>query len=434
VVVAGVTFWIVNVLLRWSLGVPLGHDEARYALDANEVLNGEPTRFLYSPPGMTLVAMPGLLAGGSEYALRALPIGLGLAFLWTVWWFARTVGSERTAAWSVAVMSTSPSMPTHGGELLSDLPSAACLLAAITLLISELSQGEGLRRRIVWVAPLCAAAFYLRYGSAAPIAVIGAVFAIVGWRAMLRRPWRVVCMVVLFVLLLAPHAIRARELTGSVLGILDLSAEIPGEAEGVVAYLREPFAKYGFAIAPLMVVGLIAPLLRRRERFARALQLVALGQISLLAATTQVQPRFIYLATVILTVLGIDALVRMLAAPRTGRAVSIGMLGIVVLALAVANLAGARTSYPVARRDKNARTLIAASTIRGVRDASRRCEVVAGRDRTRLEWYSRCRVLIDSHDEGSQLFRVGDGQSPTVASGEQRVLYLPGLLDVVRLR
>jgi hypothetical protein len=435
VLVAGVMFWILNVLLRWSLGVPLGHDEARYALDANEVLSGAPTRFLYSAPGMTLVAMPGVLAGGSEYAMRALPIVLGLGFLWTVWHFARTVCGERTAAWTVAVIATSPSMPAHGSELLSDLPSAACLLVAITLLVSELSRADGLRRRIVWVAPLCAAAFYLRYGSAAPIAVIAVAFAIVGWRAMLRRPWPVICTVVLFALLLTPHALRAHELTGSVTGILDLSAEIPGEAEGVLAYLHDPLVRYGIAIAPLMLVGVIAPLALRRGRFVLALQLAALGQIAVLAATTQVQPRFIYLATVLLVVLGVDAVVRVLAKPRkAGCAIVVSVLGLVVFALSVANLVVAPTRYLAARRDNHARTLIAATVIRGARDASRRCEVVAGRDRTRLEWYSRCRVLIESHDEAAQLFRVGDGRSPSIASGEQRVLHLPGLLDVVRVR
>src|SRR5436189_3808799 len=117
---------------------PPEHDEASYALAARDMLEGVSTRFLSSAGGMRLIALPGVLGGASEHALRVLPLLLGLVFLATAWLFARRMFGHTTAAFTVAILATSPQLAVHSSELLSDLPSASCILAAILLLHAEL--------------------------------------------------------------------------------------------------------------------------------------------------------------------------------------------------------------------------------------------------------------------------------------------------------
>src|SRR4051812_18996734 len=86
VLLAGIAVWIANTLLRWRAGAPLGHDEARYALDARDVLAGHPVRFLYAGGGMTAIGIPGVLAGATEQMLRLTPALLGGGFLAAAWY------------------------------------------------------------------------------------------------------------------------------------------------------------------------------------------------------------------------------------------------------------------------------------------------------------------------------------------------------------
>src|SRR6185503_21175740 len=155
-------------------------------------------------------------------------------------------------------------MALRAAELLSDLPAMAGILGGIALLASELDErsesggrgpvgsadGEGGRRlsidrdagprwRIVLAAPIFAAAFYVRYGSAPVIALAIAVACALWFRAVLRRPWPVLAMVGLLALLIVPHVLRSRDATGTWLGILEISAGMPRRAyigEGLITY------------------------------------------------------------------------------------------------------------------------------------------------------------------------------------------------------
>lgn len=430
ITLAAFAYWIANAVLRWWTAAPLGHDEARYALDASDLLlTGSATRFHYSAPGMTLVPLPGLLAGGSERALRLLPVLLGVVFLLAVWVFARRLRGPRTAAWTLVVLCTSPKLAVHSSELLSDLPSAACLLLGLTVAIGELSRGGGPRWQLTAAAPLFAAAFYLRYGSTAPIAVIGAVLVVMNTATIRRHPWPVIATIVLFAALLLPHVHSSIVSTGSATGILRSSAEIPGAAAGIAAYLRDPLYTYGVLIAPVMLIGAL-PLRWTKQHVA--LQLVAIGHIALLASTTQAQPRFVYLATVLLVMLGVDVVIA--GADRAPRAVAragAACVAVVALALCVRNLVHGVTLYRAMRAEKYPQVFIAAEVIRRDRDPSLPCELVAADDHTRLEWYSGCRT-VRAQQRDVLIYELRDGMDPTPPPGRVRVAFLPSLVDVIR--
>jgi hypothetical protein len=431
VLVAGVAIWIVNALLRWWGGAPLGHDEARYAIDARDALAGHPVRFLYAGGGMTAIGVPGVLAGASEQMLRLVPALLGGAFLATAWYVARVVCGDQTAAWTVGVLAGRRPLATHSVELLSDLPSTACLLLAIAILVGELSREEGPRWRLCTVAPLCAAAFHIRYGSCLSVAAIGSVFLVAAALGGRLRAWPVPTTIVLAIALFVPHALWALETTGSPTGILHLSAAIPPPPASVFGYLQRPLAMYGGLVAPLMAIGLLAA---RRDWPYTALLWIALVQLVVLGVTTQAQARYVFLATVLLVMLGIDAALRLVSV--TGGKARV-VLGVVALAAVAGSwvfplVDGVR--YRDGRTRGHARALIAGAVIDADRDPAAPCEVLAT-DTTRLEWYSGCvAVRAASSTPGGRLYEVRGGIDPSLPDGARFIAFVPGVVDVIRLR
>lgn len=434
VLVAGVLVWIANALLRWGSGVPLGHDEARYALDARDVLTGQPVRFLYAGGGMTVIAFPGVLAGATEQMLRLVPMLLGGGFLAASWYVARVLAGGRdsvTAAWTVGVLAGGTTLAYHSIELLSDLPSTACMLLAIALLIGELSRESGPRWRLCLVAPLCVAAFHIRYGSCLSIASIGVVFVVVAALHGRLRTWPVLTTCVLAAALFVPHAVWAIAKTGSPTGILHISAAIPPPPTSVLGYLERPVSMYGTLVAPLMAIGILAA--RRSWPYA-AILWVALAQLIVLSITTQAQARYIFLATVLLALLGVDALVRLVRLTDGKVRVACGFVALALVAASWVATLDRAARYRDRRIEGPARALIAGAIIAADRDPSARCEVLA-HDTTRVEWYSGCvAVHVASSQTGMTLYEVRTGVDPSLPDGAVRIAFLPGIVDVIRLR
>src|SRR5262245_33123513 len=98
VLAAGLAAWLAGAAIVWLSEPLLGHDEAQYAIAARELLAGAPARWEYLSIGMNAIAIPGLLAGGGELALRALPVALGLAFVLAAARLARGMFGGATAA------------------------------------------------------------------------------------------------------------------------------------------------------------------------------------------------------------------------------------------------------------------------------------------------------------------------------------------------
>ncbi|MDX2086579.1 MAG: glycosyltransferase family 39 protein [Kofleriaceae bacterium] len=396
---AGLLAWLVAALVTCLWGAPLGHDEAQYALAASDLLGGRPLRWNYLSQGMLAVAVPGVAAGGSELALRVVPLILGVAFLLAAANLARRVTTPSTAAWLVAIMAASIGFAKRNAELLSDMPAAAGLLAGATVLVTELTRTEGPRWRTVLAAPAFAAAFYLRYGSVVPIAVIAVVALVAGWPGIVRRPLPVLATVAAFALLFVPHLLVARELTGAPLGILRQSSAMPvGRYPGVGLFTyvtSNPFTWYGVITTPVLLVG-IASIVRVRERRLVMLWVMAIASIVGLGVTSIAQPRYIYFSLVILLVLGIETL------KHTSARIAIAALGASYLATFAVIVVGLHQ-----RPARMQHTFAAAAWIRADA-AGRPCEVI-GRHTTQLEWYSGCpAVLTRAGTSGMRTYVVSD--------------------------
>jgi 4-amino-4-deoxy-L-arabinose transferase-like glycosyltransferase len=320
---AGLTVWIANGLIQLLSGYPLGHDESQYALGARDMLAGVEQRWFYASAGMNALAVPGVLAGGSEYALRVIPFVFGIGFVLATWQLARRTFGDATAAWVVAVLAGSRSYIRYNVELLSDMPAAACLIAATVILASELGREHGPRWRLVFAAPLLSAAFYIRYGSCIPISILVVLAGALGWRTIARRPAPVIVAGLVFAALFVPHAVMSSRLTGSVFGVLLDMKSVPAHHvarywmfDALVIYVTSnPFTYYGLLLPPIMLAGLAG---LRRDRRIALFWLTAVADIVAFGAFTEPQVRYIFFGTVLLVILGTDVIRRVIV-PRAPR-------------------------------------------------------------------------------------------------------------------
>jgi 4-amino-4-deoxy-L-arabinose transferase-like glycosyltransferase len=352
-------------------------------------------------------------------------------------------------------MASSRNVVRYATDLLSDFPSAACLLAALAILVDEVDRDDGPRWRILLAAPALAAAMYVRYGSVLPIAVIVLAALIVGARGIRRRPLPVVATAALFLVLLVPHFIEAHSKTGSPLGILLVGREVPQDeyfGEGLVTYVASnPFKLYGLTIPVALVAGLVAVgrAVRDRDRRRLLLWLVAVGSLVAIGLTTHAQVRYILVSLALLAVLGVDELrywISQLPA-RTARVATAGALAAVMVAWALLARKHLRADeYRVTRMQG---TLAAAAAIRA--DAAGAPCTVIGNHYTQLEWYSGCRaplVMSPQSVETAQLRgdrvyivrdygpAVGNQPQPELSAfpgGPTSILARPKVVDVARV-
>jgi hypothetical protein len=379
--------WCVLALIGLVIGPSLGHDEAAFSLAARgEAPAGE---WLYRSTGTIAIARLGIALGGAPWQLRLASALLGSLAVVAVYAVGRAAFSPRTGAWAAAVVTGAHWMSLRNAELLSDLPAMAGVLGGIALLVGELERDGGPRGRVVAAAPLFAAAFYVRFGSGPVIAFAIAAACLVWWRAIWRRPLPMLAMIAALALLVVPHLLYSRAVTGRLLGVLEVSAAMPRRAyvgEGLVTYLTSnPLLFYGALVAPVMVAGLVG-VVRARRKAAWYLGAIAIGQIVSLGLSSHGQPRYVYVATALLVVIGVDVLARQRwARPRAAFAlVALSWLGVAVAA----------PFYYRHLDDARAPIVDAAEAIRADRGGAP-CTVVA-LIAPQLMWHSGCRVVLAS--------------------------------------
>ena len=430
VLIAGLVAWTACAVILWLGAAPLGHDEAQYAIAAKDVIVGNPPRWFYLSKGMDAVALPGALAGGSERALRVMPLALGIVFALAVAHLAwRTVGA-RAAAWVVCVLAGMRAFTAQSSELLSDLPAETFLVFGTTPLVCETLREDGPRWRVIVTAPMFAAAFYLRYASCVPIAIAGIVVVAMGWRGVAKRPLPILVTGALFLALLVPHFLAAIDTIGSPFGILLESQAVTEQwfGEGLLEYVTvNPFVFYGLLAPVVLIVGLLS-LRRGAERSAIVLWLIAVASVVGIGLTTHARARYIFYPLALLSILGIAEILRRfdMLAPKLRRIVG----PVLAAAVAVTWILVMRVQLRIAdnRRVTMASTIAAARAI--TEDvAGRRCRVL-GAHNTQLEHYTGCWGNMDAGLPGvssdPRVYVVDDRSKHWAAVWHPDLATLPG--------
>lgn len=371
--------WTVAVIVNLISGPPLGHDESAYAVLAR----GDAPSWLYRSRGMAVLAAPGLWLGGADWQMRLGVALVNLALIPAVFAVGRAVFDARTGAWAAAVIAGALPMMARSAELLGDLPATVGLLFGVALLAGELARDTP-RWRLLLAAPAFAAAFYLRYGSTPVVAIAVGAAGVLWPRALLTRP--ALATAALLGALLVPHAVFALQSTGDALGVLRLSAGVPRRAyigEGLVTYVTtNPLLYYGVLVTLALVAALVS--LPRQRRAGWFVALVALGQLITIGLQSHAQPRYVFPAVALLTVLGVAAL-RRLARPR--------FTPVALFAVTAAWLGATLASVVAHREAAGYRTAITAAAGAIVTHRAHPACAVLGGTAPMLTWYTGCLVV-----------------------------------------
>ncbi|MEX1134449.1 MAG: hypothetical protein WED83_06370 [Acidimicrobiia bacterium] len=333
------------IIILWVLvplivdGGPLGHDESAYALKARSWLSGTPDSG-WGPHrglGLSWYAYPVLQAGGAEAGLRIFGLlgTLGLAL--AVWRLGSLSSGATVGAVSALVLIASPSLLRRGTEFLSDIPSAALLVSVAAILWKQLEIRGQASLRLLWIAPIALAAFYIRYQSILSLGLILVVAVGIWWKELRANLAPVIWLGVVGFLGLIPHFMFASHLTGKPWGIITGTSDAVRAyvGEGLVDYiLLSPWALAGYVGIPLVILAFwwCANVWKRGDKHSRLARLIfipALVQIFVLGVLSHGEPRFIFFPISLITIAGVHGgvhLSRKLRPEKKHAFVSAGLL------------------------------------------------------------------------------------------------------------
>jgi 4-amino-4-deoxy-L-arabinose transferase-like glycosyltransferase len=359
-----------TAVLGMAQAAPFGWDESVYGLLARHWVEGTPASGwdIHRPPALSALGVLPVLLGGQDWQLRAVGLAFGVGLVAATWFTARSMGGPRAGLLAAAVVAGSTPIAVDAGLFLNDIPAAATLVLGVAVLWWAVERPGPVAWGLLWLAPIAAAAFYLRYGAAVPIAGL-ALAAFLAWPVRLAAAWpKVLATAALLAVLLVPHLAFSLAQTGSPLGILLTGQAAAGPSatgpsapgDGLLEYLDAfPAPLAGLLPAAFMVLGLggwshrlVAAVahrsMSRRTRALTLLVVAAVFQVVVLGLTIHAEPRYVYLAVVLLVIGG--SLVLTDAARARGR-LGAAVLAVAGLAAAVA-LAVNLAAVPLEMRDR----------------------------------------------------------------------------------
>ncbi len=392
-----------------AVAAPFGHDEAIYAGGGRELLDDAPSSGydLHRSVGMKALAAAGLLIDDAEWAPRLIVLVCSLAFLIAF----RALGSRTLgpwpAAWAAAAMVTSFGIQRRGAEILSDVPSLLLLVLILLVMVRELGRGgDGGRPGVglLAVAPIAAAAFYLRYGLSTSLLGIGMAAATVWWRPIVTGRRVVLATAALFALLLVPHLVDSMRETGGPLGILQVSGDAAHRdylGQGLVQFPLVFLLEGGPVLVALFCIGAVQGArrlvgLRRQRRHAQMpaedraiafLWLASIFQILVTGLLAHAEFRYFFFGVSGLTLVGAHAACRW-AAGRDRRLAAIAAAAIFVVAAVTHQVNIGR--YTRLREARQVLVDAAAQVRRAAGDQS--CAALTSRS-PHIGWYSGCAAL-----------------------------------------
>jgi hypothetical protein len=255
-------------------------------------------------------------------------------------------------------------------------------------------------RGLLWLAPIAAAAFYVRYGASVPILLV-AITAAILWHRKLWAAWRLsLATVGLLLLLLLPHLVQSTLTTGSPWGIARMAQSLAASgspARTLLTYLGLIPAGFAGVVGGVLIILALAawPVLVRRSEWrdpaARGhtfIMLPAVGQILLLGLVAMAGIRYVLLPIMLLVIAGSVVAVRL--AHRLIEPSRRAMAAAVVIAAVVIGLGTA--AVEVRGRSAHAPTqydiIDAAHLIRD--DAGGEPCSILGYPPPQITWYSGC--------------------------------------------
>ncbi|MEP7082560.1 MAG: hypothetical protein ABI841_06240, partial [Chloroflexota bacterium] len=415
-------------ILRFvSLEQILGFDESIYAATSRSWVLGTPNSAWSSdrPPGISVLGAP-IAWSGWDAGLRLIGLGFGLGAVVAGWALGRRMAGPAAGMLAALLIAAVPGLQLNAGLFLTDVPSAMLILCVMLVAWWQLEERPRPDRGLLLLAPLVAAAFYVRYGSVIPMLFLSAT-ALLLWWGRLIAAWRLTLATVgLLLVLLVPYLVQSTLMNGDPLAIF-LSAQslaspaYPGEA--LAHYWRLlPSELAGVVGAWFLLLGVLAwpmwILTRgigdRRVRAQTFLLLPAVGQLVLLGIVALPQVRYVLLPLMLILIAGSVTAVDlgMLLSHAWRRTLLVGA----VVAIVVTAIGSAAVMMRL-QAEVTPLSMHLVDAARVIRDdaAGRSCSIL-GYPPPELVWYSGCAA----HHFG---YPPIPGRE-TALSGERRYLVL----------
>jgi 4-amino-4-deoxy-L-arabinose transferase-like glycosyltransferase len=381
-------------------GAPFEYDEAVYASKAR-ALSGGAAASAWSPhraPALPVIGAAIVRLGGrAEWPFRAIGLLSGIALLLAAWACARRLFGALAGVLAAGVLAGAYTIVGRSAQFLTDVPAAAALLAATIFILRPEKRAPAIAALFLLLA------FYLRYGSAVPVAAL-AVFA-----ACRRRDRAALAGLGVLVAGLVPHAIVATRDFGAPWGVLAYTSRVAGRAyagQGLLAYARWfPYRLAGPVAAVAMAAGIAFGIARRHPLLA-----VALAHVVAIGLADHGEPRFVFFPVALLAILGAGCAASFAARrseqrleARAGappdstarpRAVAAraAALTVLVASIAIGGVAAARTTERSARGREAAKAAgLALARDARASGAGRPCAATASQAAV-VGWYSGCEV------------------------------------------
>jgi hypothetical protein len=421
---------LAGLAITIAAGSPFGYDESVYAVLARHWVAGTPASGwdLHRPPLLSILGVvPAALGATVEWPFRLVAAPFALALLVIAWRLARSIGGIIAGIVIGVVVISASSLHVEGASFLTDVPSTAVLLAMVAVLWRQLA-ANAVSRGFLWLAPLAATAFYLRYGAVIGIGSLALAAVVVAPAKLWVARRTVLAAAGLFLLLLLPHVMLATLETGSPWGMI-LRADIAaggGRQLPLLDYLGSFQSLLGPAAAAAAVVGALAAtasLLRfvvRRSATEPGLfaifgaAAVAL-QLAILGTQVHAEPRYVFFPVLLLAVVGAattGAMLRSLTVPNAASIVGAIAGAAVAIVLVVVGLQ--------ATLQEASRRAAAYGWVRDIGQYVRRasaesCSVLTA-DVPIVTWYSGCPAINFAGESGTD--------RTTLLTGAQRYVVL----------
>lgn len=402
ILAGGVVALLAGLLVVIPTG-PFGHDESIYALKAREWISGMPATGwgVYRPIGMSIVGWIVLQFSSSEVWFRFAAILLSVATVATMWIAGRLMFSRATGTLGAAVFMTTESFLRRATEFLNDVIAAGLMLAAMTVIWIHFERSPT-RWWLVAVAPLGAGAYYMRYGSALGLVIIAIVSAVI-WGRQLLASWRqIVVTGFVMVVLLVPHFIHSKQLTGTVLGIFEAArTSVGGGGGGLADYVRwlpshlaGPAGTMLMAMAVIYAVVVVIAAVKGQSGLAQEVRTVGFTTATslllaiALGAFTHGEPRFLYLPLMLVLLTGARAVTLVWSLLRRSPRMTIGVAATVVFVAGFA--AGALHMGRALDGITDSRDVLVGASAAARLDANGQACVVRSSYIPQITWYAEC--------------------------------------------
>lgn len=412
---------VVSNLLPLVLdGGGLGHDEAAYALKARHWIDGTPETGWNLHRGVATSAYGYLVfaMGGGEGALRLFGLAALVGFVAAIWILGDRIGGKWVGPLSAIALLSAPVLLRRSTEFLSDVPSAALLVAMMIVVWSQFGEREKPGYRLLWLLPFAWAAFYVRYQSVLSFGLIALTIGILFGRKV-KRGWRpVVLTAVVGLVGLIPHFVFAVSETGSPLGILFFTADVAGRdywGQGLVDYfslMAGPLAAFIGPLAVLFFVWWLIADWRSVSQRTRCLFLMipAVAQVLILGVLSHGEARFIFFPLALTLIGGVTGAMTVVPRwkPRTARVVRFGLIVLLIGSFA---LAAVYVRRAVDNRAEDTEIIVAAANQLRETSGGQTCGVVTSYF-PQITYYSDCytQFFRDNLDPEETLGRL-DGET-----------------------